>query len=393
MFSSRLPASLADNALTRARSRLEAAGVSLIDLTVSNPTVVGLSYPADVLTPLSDARAATYVPEPLGLPAARDAVAGALSATGAVVSSARVVLTSSTSEAYALLFKLLCDPGDAVLVPQPSYPLLESLARLEGVALRPYRLDYQGAWTIDRPSLEDAARPPTPTARAVVVVSPNNPTGSFVRAGDRDWLAAFAASRGLAVISDEVFADYPLRPRPDASTFRGESAALTFVLGGLSKSAGLPQVKLGWLAAGGPAALVADAVTRLEVIADSYLSVATPVQIAASALLRAGAEMRRAIQARLVRNLDALDAQVARHPAVTLLDPEGGWSAVLRVPATASEEALALHLLESAHVVVHPGYLFDFPDGAFLVVSLLARPDTFDAGLDRLLSVAAAGVR
>jgi aspartate/methionine/tyrosine aminotransferase len=297
-----------------------------------------------------------------------------------------VVLTASTSEAYAILFKLLCDAGEQVLVPQPGYPLFDLLTRLEGVVSRPYRLEYHGAWSIDRTSVERALDPPV---RAILVVSPNNPTGSMLRAADRDWLAGLAADRGVALISDEVFGDYRLAPRADASTLLGESRALTFALGGLSKSAGLPQVKLGWFVVSGPDALVSDALHRLEVIGDTYLSVSTPVQIAAPALIRSGSAIRHDIAARLTQNLTALRAAVASHPSIRLLEPEGGWSAVLRVPATRSEEALVLRLLNEAHVRVHPGYFFDFADEAFVVLSLLTPRDAFDDGVRRLLPVAA----
>jgi hypothetical protein len=295
-----------------------------------------------------------------------------------------IVLTASTSEAYAWLFKLLCDPGADVLVPQPSYPLFDLLTRLEGVTARPYHLEYHGVWALDRRSVERATSAAT---RAVLVVSPNNPTGSCLRAADREWLVSHAASRRLALISDEVFADYPLARRPDATSLLGEARALTFTLGGLSKSAGLPQVKLGWIVASGPAGDVAAALERLDVISDSYLSVSTPVQAAAPALLEAGSAIRRAIHARVRRNLDALRAAVTARPDVTLLDPEGGWSAVLRVPAVATEQAIVLRLLDEAGVLVHPGYFFDFPREAYLVVSLLPEPAAFDEAAGRLLSL------
>lgn len=388
MFSSRLPASLRENAFTRARSRLRALGAPLLDLTISNPTSAGIPYPPDLLSSLADARGFRYEPEPLGLLAARTAIAGMLSSHRSPVAPEDVVLIASTSEAYALLFKLLCNPGNAVLVPQPSYPLFELLTRLEGVTPQPYRLEYHGIWSIDRASVERAL---TPETRAMLVVSPNNPTGSFVRAADREWLAGLAAERGMAVISDEVFADYPLSVREGASSFRGEARALTFVLGGMSKSAGLPQVKLAWMIASGPDALVSAAIERLEMICDTYLSVSTPVQVAVPALLAAGARVRAAIQARLHRNLAALRAGLARYPAVELLEPEAGWSAVLRVPATTSEEALVIRLLEDARLIAHPGHFFDFPAEAYLVVSLLTPEAVFDAGLDRLLPIVAGG--
>jgi hypothetical protein len=381
MFSSRLPAALAPNAISRAVAAARAEGVALIDLTETNPTTAGLPYPPDTLAGLADARALRYEPESLGLQSAREAVAADLARDGSAIDPGRVILTASTSEAYALLFKLLCDPDDEVLAPHPSYPLFESLTRLEGVRLRPYRLEHHGAWSIDRGSLLDAI---TPATRAVLVVSPNNPTGSFVRRDDRDWLADLCASRGLAIISDEVFAGYPLRPFTDASSFTGEARALTFVLAGLSKSAALPQVKLGWMTVSGPDALVADAIARLDVICDTYLSISTPVQIAAPALLEAGRRMRADVQARISRNLDALERLIAPDSPVSLLAPEGGWSAVLRVPSTESEEALVLRLIHDAHVLVHPGFFFDFPHEAFLVVSLLPEPVVFDEGVRRI---------
>jgi aspartate/methionine/tyrosine aminotransferase len=387
-FSRRLPDSTALNAVARARDALRARDVPVLDLTISNPTEAGFSYPSYLLAPLSDPRGRTYVPAPLGLQGTREAVARAISRPGLEVSPDRVVLTASTSEAYGLLFKLLCDPGAGVLVPQPSYPLFDLLTRLEGVVPQPYRLDYHGIWSIDRASLEHAL---TTDTRAILVVSPNNPTGAFLRAADREWLAALAADRGLAIISDEVFADYPLAARPDATTMAGESRALTFVLGGLSKSAGLPQVKLGWIVADGPADRTADALRRLEIICDTYLSVSTPVQLAASSLIDAGVRVQRDIAGRLLRNLEALRAALAAFPSVQLLEPEGGWSAVLRVPSTRTEEALVLRLLDRANVHVHPGFFFDFADEAYVVVSLLTPTEDFDRGVARVLPIAAGG--
>jgi hypothetical protein len=289
-----------------------------------------------------------------------------------------------------MLFKLLCDSGDEVLVPQPSYPLFDLLTALESVRARPYRLEYHGRWSIDRESVVAALSPRT---RALLVVSPNNPTGSCLRAADREWMVSLAASRRIALIGDEVFSSYPLAVRPDASSLRGEDRVLTFVLGGLSKSAGLPQLKLAWILASGPSALVHEALDRLEVVADTFLSVATPVQMAAPALLIGGRDVRKAIQDRLRRNLDALRAWAAAAPAIDLLEPEGGWSAVLRVPATRSEEALVLDLVERHDVLVHPGYFFDFPHEAFLVVSLLPDPSVFDEATGRVLAAAASESR
>ena len=383
MFSSRLPAHLASNAITRAAESLRGRGVPLLDLTESNPTRVGLAYPPGLLTALSDPAGLAYAPEPLGLPSAQAGIARYITSSRRVeIDPARLVLSASTSEAYAWLFKLLCEPGDEVLVPAPSYPLFDSLGSLEGVRLSAYRLDYHGVWSIDRDSL---ARRLTSRTRALLVVSPNNPTGSRLREDDRDWLVGVAATRGLALISDEVFAEYPLRPAPDAASLHETTGVLTFVLGGLSKSAGLPQLKLAWTTVSGPPALVDEALTRLEIIADTYLSVSTPIQLAAPALLDDTQSLRAQIQARLETNLTCLE-QMTAGSSLTLVRPEGGWSAVLRVPAIEPEEALVLRLLDDDHVLVHPGYFFDFDTEAWLVVSLLPEPDQFRDAVRRVVA-------
>lgn len=388
MFSSRLPATLAANAISGRVAALRAEGVELLDLTQSNPTTVGLHYP-DILTGvLADAEGLTYRPEPLGSLAAREAVAREYARHGRDVRSDRVVLTASTSEAYAVLFKLLCDPGDDVLVPQPGYPLFDSLTRLDAVGARPYKLEFHGRWSIDRESVVAAASSRT---RAVLVVSPNNPTGSMLRQADRDWLADLAAASGWALISDEVFGDYPLRPGQDSASLLGEARALTFVLGGLSKSVGLPQLKLAWTLASGPSELVTAALSRLEVICDSYLSVSTPVQLALSVLLSEGRHVREAIRRRLLGNLKTLE-RLSEGSPLSAMAPEGGWSAVVRVPETGTEEALVLRLLNEGHVLVHPGYFFDFERGAHLVLSLLPEPEVFEEGVRRIVRTVKNGV-
>ena len=383
MFSSRLPAHLASNAITRAAGSLRTRGIPLIDLTESNPTRVGLQYPAGLLADLSGPAGLTYAPEPLGLPSAQADIARFLqTTTGLDVDPSRIVLSASTSEAYSWLFKLLCEPADEVLVPAPSYPLFESLASLEAVRLVPYRLERHGVWSVDRDSL---LRRLSSRTRAILIVSPNNPTGSCLRAADRGWLIDLAAGRGLALISDEVFAEYPLRPAADAASLHGATVALTFVMGGLSKSAALPQLKLAWTTVNGPPALVDEALARLEVIADTYLSVSTPVQLAAGALLEGASPLREQIHARLAANLAVLENVTAGSP-VTLIRPEGGWSAVLRVPAFDSEEAIVLRLLDEEHVLVHPGFFFDFDTEAWLVVSLLPEPDRFGDAIRRVVA-------
>jgi aspartate/methionine/tyrosine aminotransferase len=300
------------------------------------------------------------------------------------VDADRVALTASTSEAYSLLFKVLCDPEDEVLVPQPSYPLFEHLTRLDAVVSVPYRLEYHGRWSIDVSSVERALSPRT---RALLLVNPNNPTGNFVSAADLDRVAELCVRRGIAVISDEVFADYELRAEP--ATARGvlsdRTDVLGFTLGGLSKSVGLPQVKLGWIAMSGDATLVRAALPRLELICDTYLSVSTPVQLAARQLLARGSDVRAQIQARCRANLAHCAALVSERPACTLLHAEGGWYAVIQVPTLEPEEDLTLALLRETAVLAHPGYFFDFPRESFVIVSLLTAEDAFSEGVSRIV--------
>ncbi len=394
MFSSRVPHHLEQNRIARAVRRARAEGRALIDLTVTNPTSVGIAYPQGLLDALASPDALRYEPAAFGLEPARAAVCADYARRGVAVDPANVVLTASTSEAYSLLFKLLCAPdGDAVLVPTPSYPLFDHLTALDGVRALPYRLEFHGRWTI---ALDDLDRAWTKAVRAVLAVSPNNPTGSILGAEELGALAARCAERRAALIVDEVFADYLLpatagprsrRSAATASTVQATvpTSCLTFRLGGLSKSVGLPQVKLGWMAASGPDGLIRDALARLEVICDAYLSVSTPVQVAAPSLIAAGADVRVSILERIRANYDALVRQASGHPAMHALPVDGGWSAVLRVPSTRSEEDLVLELLERDAVLIYPGFFFDFPHEAFLVCSLLPEPGLFADGLRRLM--------
>jgi alanine-synthesizing transaminase len=378
---SRVPPPGEVNALTLAVRQLRAAGVPFIDLSESNPTQVNLPYPAGLLESLADARALKYEPHPLGLRSAREAVAGEFARRGTVVDPDHLVLAASTSEAYSWLFKMLCDPGDRVLVPQPSYPLFEYLSRLEGVRTLPYALVYHGRWEIDVHAI--AAAPPF--TRAVLAVSPNNPTGSFLSAREIDALVGICRDRGWALIVDEVFADYAVEVETPVTDLAARADVLTFTLGGASKSIGLPQVKLGWTLVGGPAPARDEALSALEIIADTYLSVSTPVQVAASRLLREGATVRTAIQQRVRENLATARSLAAAHAACSLLPVEGGWSLLVRVPAVRSEEQMVLDLLEHERVLVHPGFFFDLPSEAFLVVSLLPESDRFADGFARVL--------
>ena len=383
MISSRLPKSFELNAVSRALDAKRRAGTPVVDLTETNPTGAGFAYPKELLEPLAHPRALEYDPQPLGLWAARVAVAADFRRRGIAISADRVALTSSTSEAYALLFKLLCDAADAVLVPHPSYPLFEHLTQLECVQAIPYALEYHGSWRIDIDSVRRAA---TSRVRAILIVSPNNPTGSFLHRDDLAELSELAASNGWAIIGDEVFADYPLDPAPAATHVLARADVLTFSLGGLSKSAGLPQLKLGWIGFGGPSAKVDEALAAYELIADTYLSVSTPVQAAAGELLTAGAAIRAQILARVRRNLASLRGLAAPHPALDVLRVEGGWSAVVQVPQLRAEESLVLDLLEKDNVLLHPGYFFDFSREAFLVLSLLIDPATFDHSVARVMT-------
>lgn len=382
MFSSRIPSDRSRNRLADAIARLEASGTAYVDLTESNPTRVGIEYPSGILDTLRDPSGLDYRPAPFGLPSARRAVAGELARRGLEVAPDRMVLTTGTSESVSLLFKLLCNPGDRVLVARPTYPLFDHLAGLDGVEIAPFDVVLDaGRWRIDFESLERAA---TAGARAVLVVSPNNPTGACLTREEIDRLGAFCASRSLALIGDEVFADYSWSAASPPSVLT-QHAALAFSLGGLSKSCGLPQLKLGWIAAGGPERLVREALDRLEIACDAYLSVSTPVQLALPSLLSSGALVRDRIRTRIGTNLAALDAALRSHPSLRRLPADAGWYAVLALPASLSEESLVLSLLERDHVLVHPGFFFDFASDGYVVVSLLPRPADFSRGLAALL--------
>jgi alanine-synthesizing transaminase len=376
VFSSRLSWDLRPNPLSLLLEEKRRAGARILDLTESNPTHAGLAYSdVEILAALGNPKVLSYDPAPRGLIAAREAVCGYYAERGVSVDPSRLLLTASTSEAYAYLFKLLADPCDEVLVPRPSYPLFEFLASLESVRVRQYPLRYDGAWHIDFDALEKAIAPRT---RAIVVVNPNNPTGSFVK---RDELARLEAL-GIAMISDEVFSDYEFAP--DATrigTLIGARRILTFSISGLSKIAGLPQMKLGWIVAGGPGHKAA--LDRLELIADTYLSVATPVQVALPKLL--GSAVRQQIRERTRANLAFLRSAAVGSP-LQALQVEGGWYAIVQVPRTLNEEEWALALLRDCDVQVQPGFFYDFESEAFLALSLLPAPGVFEEGVRRLLA-------
>lgn len=390
-FSARTSQPDSPNALARAvaeaRARAAAgSGTALLDLTVGNPTAAGIPYASRaILDALADPAGLVYAPEPLGLFAARHAVARDWSTRGADVDASRIALTASTSEAYAVLFKLLCDPGDEILVPAPSYPLLGFLAAFESVTLKTYPLVYAGRWHVDVDALRAAVSERT---KAVVVVSPNNPTGSYLGADELEAMLDL----GLPIVSDEVFATYPFGNLPEGriASVISSKRGLVFALAGLSKLAALPQMKLGWIGVGGEAAQVSAAMARLELVLDAYLSVATPVQHALGAILASRGTAENAIRARTRANLDTVRSALSRAPSATLLHVEGGWYAIIRVPDTRTDEQWAIDLAVLDGVHVQPGYFFDMHRGAHLVVSLLTPEDVLAEGMQRVAARIAA---
>jgi alanine-synthesizing transaminase len=382
-WSQRTQWDLAETPWAQQLARLRAAGVPLWDLTASNPTHCGFAYDADsILAPLNDPLALLYEPDPRGLRSAREAVSLYYRDHGATVDPEQILLTTSTSEAYSFLFRLLCDPGDEVLIGQPGYPLFEFLARLDDVRLVPYELFYDHGWHLD---LEALRRSVTPRTRAIVVVHPNNPTGHFTQPADRAALEELCREHRLALIVDEVFLDYGLAGLPAGESFAvGKHAVPTFVLSGLSKVAALPQMKAAWIACFAGDAVQAEALQRLDMISDTFLSMSAPIQCAISAWLRGRATLQQQIRQRVQRNLVVLDAVLLRQTLMTRLDVEAGWYAVLRVPGLKPEEETALELLLEHAVVIHPGGFFGFPGQGWLVASLLAREEVIQGGAEAL---------
>jgi alanine-synthesizing transaminase len=386
-FSQRLEWNPPRNALTEAIERKRSGHAPLLDLTISNPTEAFRDYPHQLIREafcrVADFR---YVPEALGNAQAREAVAAYYRAWQFSLQPERIALTASTSEAYALLFKLLCNPGDEVLVPTPSYPLFDYLASAESVRPVAYRLRYDGSWFIDFESLAEAV---SPRSRAIVLVNPNNPTGSFLKASEWEPLAAFALRHQIPIISDEVFLPFELSSRETRlRTLSGQDTVLSFSLGGLSKAAGMPQLKLAWILVGGPPAESRAAMEALELLLDSYLSVNSPVQSALPELLSVGGDFAGRIRARVEANFAVLQ-QAISGTALHSLHLEGGWSVILQFPQTAAEDEWILRALEEQDVVLHPGYFFDMPAGAYGVASLITEPDVFREAVSRLLKLLA----
>jgi aspartate/methionine/tyrosine aminotransferase len=388
MFSARTNWNLQTNRFARALENHRATGKASLDLTASNPTVCGFEYPAEeILGALADPDALKYSPESKGLRSAREAVAKyyngrpGFGICAGSVDPERIILTAGTSEAYSYIFRLLCEPGDEILFPAPSYPLLEYLTTLNDARLVPYPLFYDHGWHMDLAALRAAL---TPRSRAVLVVHPNNPTGSFVMPKEAVELHSICADREMAIVSDEVFLDFSAESKPH-STFAFDGPALSFTLSGLSKISALPQMKLAWMVASGPQSLVQPAMERLEIIADTFLSPGTPVQLALPKLLGIREEMQLQLQNRIAANLAHLDGALATNKLISRLDRQGGWYAVLRVPAKGSDEDLAVALLEKCSVLIHPGRFFDFGQDGFLVLSLITPEADFREGVRRLL--------
>jgi alanine-synthesizing transaminase len=385
MFSDRTNWKLSRNRLTEALEEVRSSGARVLDLTLSNPTRAGLRYDeSQILRALASPEALDYDPQPRGLPGARAAVADYYrSSHGIQLDPAQLILTTSTSEGYSFVFRLLCNPGDELLVPKPSYPLFEFLADLQDVKLVPYPLIYDHGWQMDFPSMQKAV---TQRTRGVVVVHPNNPTGSYVQANEQPVLNDFCREHGLAVIADEVFLDYSLE-NVRRKTFAASQSVLTFTLSGISKICALPQMKVAWIATSGPSEEVEPAQARLEVIADTFLSMNAPLQWAVPTLLEQRKSIQEQLLTRVLTNLAELDRQLAGQKTCERLHVEGGWYAVLRVPVTQTDEELAVELLRRKSVLVHPGHFYDFPSDGYLVLSLIPSEAEFSEAMHLVLEM------
>ena len=383
MFSRRTRWNLETNPYSLAIQEHQRSGRELLDLSASNATAVGLQFDRSaILKSLGNPEALSYDPQPRGLYVAREAVSRYYRELGTELSPDRLILTTSTSEAYSYAFRLLCDPDDEVLIPTPSYPLFEYLAQIQDVKLVPYELVYDHGWQIDFHSLQQAA---TARTRAVILVNPNNPTGSYVKSHEFQQLNEFCREKSLAVIADEVFFDFNLSGKSYPS-FAGNRDVLTFTLSGLSKISGLPQMKVAWVAVSGPDELVTPSLERLEVIADTYLSMNAPIQHAVPELLEQRRTFQSQLTERLHNNMAELDRQLSTQTLCRRLEVEGGWYATLRVPVTRTDEQLAIELLQKEDVLVHPGHFFDFGFDGYLILSLMTPETIFAEGLRRLLS-------
>ena len=394
-FARRTAWDLSPNRYTQALEAHRRAGREVLDLTASNPTTIGLQYrEEELLAALRNPEALIYEPQPKGLLSAREAIAAYYAERGSHISPDDLILTTSTSEAYSFVFRLLCDPGDRVLVPAPSYPLFDFLADLQDVKLVPYELVYDHGWQIDFHSIQTALQRASAAdhkCRALLVVHPNNPTGSYVKPHEADELNRICAASQMALIADEVFLDYSLGADPPL-TFSSNRQALTFTLSGLSKISALPQMKVAWIAVSGPDDVKAEALGRLELIADTYLSMNAPVQLAVPVMLQERPAIQHQLTYRVRENLAELDSQLAAQKLCQRLEIEGGWYAVLRVPVTGSDEELAIELLQETGVLMQPGHFYDFPSDGYLVLSLITKSEVFKRGIQRMLQFIATRV-
>lgn len=381
IFARRTDWNLTTNLYTRALEEHRRSGRELLDLTVSNPTEAGFTFEDErILGALRSTESMRYEPASKGLFSARQAVARYYADHQVNVHPEHLLLTTSTSEAYTWCFRLLCEPGDEVLVPTPSYPLFEFLADIQDVRLVPYELVYHDGWQVDFHGLQQRAGA---KSRAVIVVNPNNPTGSFLRRHELEELSTICREHDMAIVADEVFLDYGLQAA--ASTCAANGDCLTFTLSGLSKISALPQMKVAWIAVSGPEGLRTEAVARLELIADTYLSMNAPIQHALPEMLETRHGIQRQMNQRVRANLAELDRQLAQQKHSCRLEVEGGWYAVLRVPITRTDEQLAIELIDREDVLVQPGHFYDFGCDGYLVVSLITPEVTFAEGIGRVL--------
>lgn len=385
MFADRTNWNLGGNRLSQALAAHRASGKPLRDMTISNPTECGFKYDEqNVLRALANPAALRYEPDPRGMSSARAAVARYYANCAVKISPDEIFLTTSTSEAYSFAFRLLCNPGDEILIPAPGYPLFDFLADIHDVKLIRYPLLYDHGWQIDFLVLQQAM---TARTRAIVIVNPNNPTGHYAKPVEAQRLSEICAAQEMALIVDEVFLDFPFANSAPVS-LAGNVEALTLTTSGLSKSCGLPQMKASWLAVSGPAKLKSEAISRLEVIADTYLSMNTPVQLAMPVMLEQRHEFQRQLLDRVKRNIAELDRQLAAQDACSRLIVEGGWYTVIRLPANIDDEEFAFRLLQAKNVYVHPGHLYDFPDQKYVVASLITPEEEFAESARLLLSQA-----
>ncbi len=383
MFASRTNWTLTPNRLSEEVRERRCRGLPFLDLTESNPTRCAFAFDAErILSALRDPHLLAYEPDPRGLLSARQAVAGYYLERGVKVDPENIFLTASTSDAYSYVFRLLANPGDNVLAPRPSYPLFDFLGRLNDLELIPYPLVYEDQWRMDGEAVRARLGPDT---RAILLVHPNNPTGSFVRQEELEILLQCCQGKEVALVADEVFADYAFAPNGQrVPSFAGATQALTFTLSGLSKISALPQMKLSWMVVNGPPEYLAPALARLEVIADTYLSLSTPLQLALPILLETRRTLQPQILERVGANLRWLDERLSVDSPLSRMKSEGGWSAILKIPSIRTDEEWAIELVRQEGVLVHPGHFYDFATEGHLVVSLLPKPEVFQEGMHKV---------